>query len=281
MGGKKKAKWIRTILAVFENTLSWTHKDFYKKVLTAAVVIEWLTDLIKSKYCLISSYGVHLDVDREQKASTIRTKVVMLRRIFKWAVLFRDQTAATVILHPYDLLGIMEVLATVNSGMGRQISIARSEVTRESLIWDGLLPENGLRDIQRAVESAQPWVSDLINMGPIPDIDEQTLTKLLGFMVTSIHVKAATGRSQGLGDLRTHQMKTLLGEGVVLTDKFKTHLKFGYMPIIAADADVKYVLGFFLEHVRPYIASAESLDYLFINSKFTVYLLVHRLLLNF
>ena len=124
-------------MAEFKNTLSWTHKDFYKKVLTAADVIEWLTDLIKSKYCLISSYGVHLDVDREQKASTIRTKVVMLRRIFKWAVLFRDQTAATVILHPYDLLGIMEVLATVNSGMGRQISIACSVAQLQGRVFSG------------------------------------------------------------------------------------------------------------------------------------------------
>jgi len=257
---------------VFESVLSWTYKEFTKKVLTAEddIVIEWLTDLTKSKYCLVSSFGVHLDVNLEQKASTIRTKVALLKRCFKWAVLFRDQSNAKVFLHPYDLLGIMEVLSTVNAGMGKQIRVSRSEVTRESLIFDGLSPKNGLRDIQMAVESIQPWVYDLMQRGPITDIDEQTLNKLLGFMVAIVHVKAPTGRSQGLGDLRTHQMEELLGVSVVLTDKFKTHLTFGYMPIIAAHAEVKDVFGFFLVNVRPYIVSAESKDYLFLNCKFIV-----------
>jgi hypothetical protein len=268
IGGAKAPKWIKWVLFVFEDVLSWTYNDFHKKSLTAEFVIDWLTDLIKERYCLISNFGEYCENKLEQKASTIRSKLQALRTVFKWAVLFRDQGRSNCFLQSYDLLGVMTVLATMNAGMGKQLNVERNKQTMEYLIWAGLSPANGLQDCQKAVSSEQPWIDDLILRGAIPHIDERTHSKLLCFIVALIHIKAPTGRSQGLADLRTHQIKELLSEHVVMTDQFKTQLQYHYMPIIAGDAGVRSVIGFFLENVRPYIATTASEDFFFINGKF-------------
>jgi hypothetical protein len=268
VGGAKAPKWINWVLVVFVDVLLWTYNDLNKKFLTAEFVIDWLTELITSKYCLISDFGVYCENNLELKASTIRSKVQALRTVFKWAVLFRNQTGCQFFLHPGDLAGVLTILATINAGMGKQLNVERNRQTIEHLIWAGLSPENGLRDCDRAISSAQLWIDDLIRRGPIPHIDERTHSRLLGFIVALIHIKSPTGRSQGLADLRTHQINELLSEHVVMTDQFKTQLQYHYMPIIAEDAGVRSVIGFFLEHVRPYIATTASEDFLFIYGTF-------------
>jgi hypothetical protein len=69
----------------------------------------------------------------------------------------------------------------------------------------------------------------------------------------------------GIEDLKFHQGKELLEEGVVLTSKFKTNAKFGYQPVtLPGDKVSTFLLHFYLTNVRPTSLQGRD-DPLFIN----------------
>ena len=88
-GGLKNAKEIRWYLYVFEELLSWTYSDFRKKSLLPQHAIDWLIELTQFRYSTIGNIVDYWNEVREHKVATMRTKIVVLNKVFKWAVMFR------------------------------------------------------------------------------------------------------------------------------------------------------------------------------------------------
>lgn len=133
----------------------------------------------------------------------------------------------------------------------KEIKIQQSENSIEALIERKEWPKGGLLELQNAIRYEMDWVYNMARANSLPT-NKSIYNRYMNLLSASIYCFSCQGRIGAIEDLKLHQGKELLKDGVVLTSKFKTSSKFGYQPVtLPPDKVSTFLLQYYLMNVRP------------------------------
>jgi hypothetical protein len=248
LGGNRKTVDTHYGLRMSSDFLSWTYRSVHDQTHPpdAAVVLEWIAQIVLRHYPLLSAYADYL-VGSPQffKVATARNYVLEAVKCCTWYVLFFPGCTG---LQPSSLLGLAQVQKAVCKSARKSIKLARCKDATSSmdkLVELRKMPAGGMKDLQTAVIKEMPWIESLEHTV----IDKYVYNRFTDTMYAALYAFSPQGRVGGLQTMKYEQVGELLQEGFANTTEFKTAAAFTFQSVTLSDV-AAYLLRLYVDRVR-------------------------------
>ena len=150
---------------------------------------------------------------------------------------------------PADLAAIKLAIAAVIKCNNKKKKRKRKLNTAQDLIEKGRWPQNGILELQHAVQKMIPWCEHIIQNGAI--VDKPIYDKFISMLCASVYCFCPNGRVQAIMDMRMKQLPEIIKKGYVFSSVFKTNARYGEQPVSFDHHIVQYLLKHYIQYFRP------------------------------
>ena len=241
----RKGENIHRALRVAAEFLVWSHSAVTGRDLAGDDVMAWVNKVITTEYRLVPKFAKHLADHRHSKSATIKNYVLLVRKFFKWYVLYCSHAAD---LDSSALARFNDVSSAVIATLKRREKAERAGVTMASKVRDRRMPAGGLQQLQAAVDAKLDWAKNLCNKRA----SKEEYKTFMSLLYAALYVYSVQGRQSGVMDMKYKQAAELLRNGYSNSTKFKTAAKWKYQPVTLSTT-TSFLLKAYQEFLRPQV----------------------------